>query len=146
MFFSNSKKRTAERDRNNLLANLPSNSRYAEAFRTLRTNLFFSVMEKEIKSIVVTSAVEKEGKTNTAANLAFTMAQADRRVLLMDCDLRRPHLTSLLLGKQKKGLGVSGLVTDTFGVRLTKGKLDTISINDLLLMTKLQQRSCCLDI
>ncbi len=128
----------------NLLMNFPSSSRFAEAYRTLRTNLFFSATEKEIKSVVVTSSVEKEGKTTTAMNLAHAIAQTDRKTLIMDCDLRRPHLTSLFShGKEK---GVTGLVTDVFGVRLTKGSLDQFSISDIILLTRLQQRSCRLDI
>jgi len=124
--------------------NFPSSSRFAESYRTLRTNLFFSGMEKEIKSVIITSSVEKEGKTITAVNLAHAIAQTDRKVLIMDCDLRRPHLTALFDSKQ--GKGVTGLVTDVFGEHLTQGSLDTYSISDLVLLTRLQQRSCCLDI
>jgi len=124
--------------------NFPSSSRFAESYRTLRTNLFFSGMEKEIKSVIITSSVEKEGKTLTVINLAHAIAQTDRKVLIMDCDLRRPHLTTLF--ESKKGKGVTGLVTDVFGTRLTKGSLDKFSISDLILLTRLQQRSCCLDI
>ena len=124
--------------------NFPSSSRFAESYRTLRTNLFFSVMEKEIKSVVITSSVEKEGKTITAVNLAYTIAQTDRKTLVMDCDLRRPHLSALFSENREKG--ITGLVTDVFGTRLTKGSLDQFSISDLILLTRLQQRSCRLDI
>ncbi len=94
--------------------------------------------------MVVTSPVEKEGKTNTAINLAYTIAQTDRKVLIMDCDLRRPHLTGLFLGKKNKG--ITGLVTNLFGTHLTKGSLDAFSISDLVQLTELQQRSCRLNI
>lgn len=133
-----------EKDRENLLTNFPSSSRFAESYRTLRSNLFFSAGETQIKSVVVTSALEKEGKTITCVNLAYAIAQTDRKTLIMDCDLRRPHLTALFSGAS--GNGVTGLVTDVLGTYLTEGSLDTFSIADLILLTRLQQRSCCLDI
>jgi capsular exopolysaccharide synthesis family protein len=140
MIFKGQEKRIIDKDRENLLLTFPSNSIYAESYRTLRANLFFSLKEKETKSIVVTSSLEKEGKTTTAINLAYTIAQIDQKVLLMDCDLRRPHLTDLFSNKRK--IGVAELVTELFGTRLTNGSLETYSISDLVLLTKLQQRSC----
>ncbi|MBI5033878.1 MAG: polysaccharide biosynthesis tyrosine autokinase [Chloroflexi bacterium] len=62
----------------------------SEAYRVLRTNLRFSGIENPTGALVVTSAGPGEGKTTTAANLAVTMAQAGRRVVLIDADLRRP--------------------------------------------------------
>ncbi len=62
----------------------------SEAYRTLRTNLEFSSLDKPIKTMVVTSPGPEEGKSTTLANLAVTMAQAEKRVILVDCDLRRP--------------------------------------------------------
>jgi len=144
VIFRKAKKRTAREDKENLLMTFPSNSRFAESYRTLRTNLFFSLLDKELKSVVVTSTVEKEGKTTTAVNLAYTIAQADNKVLVLDCDLRRPHLSTLFSEKQEKG--VTGLITDVLGSRVTKGSLDQFSISDLIVLTRLQQRSCCLDI
>jgi len=144
LIFRKNNKRVTKEDRENLLMNFPSSSRFAESYRTMRTNLFFSVMEKEIKSVVITSSVEKEGKTITAVNLAYIIAQTDRKTLVMDCDLRRPHLSTLFSKTREKG--ITGLVTDVFGTRLTKGSLDQFSISDLILLTRLQQRSCRLDI
>ncbi len=65
-------------------------SRVAEAYRSLRTNIEFSSVDKPIRNLLVTSAAPGEGKTVTAANLAVAFAQAGRRVLLVDADLRRP--------------------------------------------------------
>lgn len=144
MFGRRRKKRSVQKDMENLLMTFPSNSRYAESYRTLRTNLFFSSMEKEINSVVVTSCVEKEGKTTTAINLAYTIAQTDSKTLVLDCDLRRPYMTALF--ENKKEHGITGLVTETLGSRLTKGTLEDYTISDLVVLTRLQKRSCRLDL
>ena len=144
MIFRNKKKRDKKTDREILLFNLPQNSRFAESYRTLRTNLFFSDMDDEVKSVVVTSSVEKEGKTTTAINLAHTIAQTDRQVLLLDCDLRRPFLTTLVTDNPE--LGVTELITEVFGVHLTKGSLDEFTIADLIQLTQLQKRSARLEL
>jgi len=62
----------------------------AEAYRSLRTNLEFSSLDHPLRSMIVTSAAPEEGKSTTLANLAVTVAQAGKRVILADCDLRRP--------------------------------------------------------
>jgi receptor protein-tyrosine kinase len=67
-----------------------------EAFRLLRTNLQFLDLDSQPRSLVITSAVPGEGKTTTATNLAVALAQAGRRVLLVDGDLRRPRIAGLL--------------------------------------------------
>ena len=64
----------------------------AEAVRQLRTNLEFAVMRTGARVIMVTSAVQREGKSTTVANLAVAFARAGRRVVLVDLDLRRPYL------------------------------------------------------
>lgn len=76
----------------------------AEAYRVLRTNLRFSGIENPSGALLVTSAGPGEGKTTTAANLAITMAQAGRRVILVDCDLRRPGLHKLFGLSNEEGL------------------------------------------
>ena len=64
----------------------------AETFRMLRTNLDFVSLDRDARTIMVTSAVEQEGKSTTIANLAIAMARAGQRVVLVDLDLRRPYL------------------------------------------------------
>jgi len=64
----------------------------SEAFRTLRTSFEFLDVERAPKLIQVTSAVAGEGKTSIAANLAVAFARAGQRVVLVDCDLRRPRV------------------------------------------------------
>ncbi|MBW9148228.1 CpsD/CapB family tyrosine-protein kinase [Clostridium sp. CM028] len=67
-------------------------SRTAEAFRTLRTNIQFSSLDKEYKSIVVTSSGVGEGKSTVMSNLAITMAESGKSVILVDCDFRKPSI------------------------------------------------------
>jgi non-specific protein-tyrosine kinase len=76
----------------------------AEAFRTLRTNLEFSSLDRPVKTLVVTSAGPGEGKSTTLANLAVTTAQAERNVCLVDCDLRRPVLHRIFSVPNDSGL------------------------------------------
>ena len=68
------------------------NSATAEAFRTIRTSLMLSSSVKQLKVILITSALPNEGKTTTAANLAVAMAQMGDRVLIIDGDIRRHNL------------------------------------------------------
>jgi polysaccharide biosynthesis transport protein len=68
---------------------------HAEAFRILRTNLEFANLARGARTIMVTSAVETEGKSTTVANLAVAYARAGKRVALVDLDLRRPYLGRL---------------------------------------------------
>lgn len=62
----------------------------AEAFRILRANVDFARIETDARALLVTSAVEGEGKSTTAANLAVALARTGQRVVLVDLDLRRP--------------------------------------------------------
>ena len=65
---------------------------HAEPFRMLRTNLDFARLDGETRTIMVTSAVELEGKSTTIANLAVALARSGQKVILVDLDLRRPFL------------------------------------------------------
>lgn len=67
-------------------------SAQAEAYRSLRTNLEFSSLDHPLRTLLVTSAAPDEGKSTTLANLGVISAQAGKRVVLVDCDLRRPAL------------------------------------------------------
>lgn len=74
-----------------LLTHLSPYSTIAESYRHIRTRIQFSLPDKVIQTMLVTSPGMGEGKSTTAANLAIIMAQADRRTLLIDADLRRPQ-------------------------------------------------------
>jgi capsular exopolysaccharide synthesis family protein len=76
----------------------------AEAYRTLRTNIQFSSLDRPLKTLLITSTAPDEGKSTTLANLAVTMAQAEQRVLIVDCDLRRPSLHSIFGLSNELGL------------------------------------------
>ena len=75
-----------------------------EAFRMLRTSLIWCEQGDQMKTLVVTSAAPGEGKTLTAANLAVTFAYDGLRVLLIDCDVRRPKLHGLFQMSRAPGL------------------------------------------
>jgi capsular exopolysaccharide synthesis family protein len=64
----------------------------AEAYRTLRTSIQFMGLDRPLRTLQVTSAAAKEGKTTTIVNLAIALARAGQRVVLVDCDLRQPRI------------------------------------------------------
>ena len=64
----------------------------AESYRSLRTNIQYASIDKQVKTLVVTSSNAGEGKSTVAGNLAYTFFQSGKRVLIIDCDLRKPSL------------------------------------------------------
>lgn len=80
---------------------LEPRSSYAEAFRTIKTNIKYSNFGKDKKVILITSSESGEGKSTTASNLAMTLSMDNKKVILVDCDLRRPTI--------HKGFRLSGL-------------------------------------
>ncbi|MCK5132980.1 MAG: polysaccharide biosynthesis tyrosine autokinase [Candidatus Sabulitectum sp.] len=75
----------------------------SEAIRDLRTSLSFSRPDKPIKMLLVTSSGPREGKSSVSANLAVAEAEAGKRVILLDCDLRRPTVNKTFGFKRKPG-------------------------------------------
>jgi len=82
----------------------------SEAYRALRTNLDFSSLDRPIRTMLVTSAGPEEGKSTVLANLAVTTAQAGKKVILVDGDLRRPTLHHIF--NLKNDVGLTTMVVD----------------------------------
>lgn len=100
----------------------------SEAYRTLRTNIKFSSVDKQIKSLVVTSSGPDEGKSTTACNLAVVMAQAGNKTILIDCDQRRPSLHKIFTLSNECGL--SNILADEveFKDAVYKTQIDNLEI------------------
>lgn len=76
----------------------------AESYRTLRTNIQYSSFDKEYRAMVVTSSDPGEGKSTTSGNLAICLSQGDKKVILIDCDLRKPSLHKKFKISNRSGL------------------------------------------
>jgi len=87
-----------------LVVELDPRSPAAEAYRQIRTNIQFTSVDKPLRTFLVTSANMSEGKTTVAVNIAIAFAQTGKRVLLIDTDMRRPMLDTLLRVKNDRGL------------------------------------------
>lgn len=83
----------------------------SEAFRTLRTNLQFASVDSDLKTMLVTSPVPDSTASSALANLAVTMAQAENKIILVDCDLRRPTMHEIFGVENDAGL-VTMMVDD----------------------------------
>lgn len=96
----------------------------SEAFRTLRTNLEFLSPDRPVHSILVTSPGPSEGKSTVSANLAISLAQAGRQVILVDADMRKPVQHRLFSLPNATGLTtalVRGVMPDIYQDTLVRG-------------------------
>jgi len=98
-----------------LIAHLSPKSNLAESYRTIRTSLLLSSVDKKPKAIVATSALPEEGKSATVSNLAVTLAQAGKRVLIIDSDFRKP--TQHRIFKYRNTDGLTNYLTSTREIR-----------------------------
>ncbi|MFA5012815.1 MAG: polysaccharide biosynthesis tyrosine autokinase [Ignavibacteria bacterium] len=86
-----------------IVANKP-NATASESFKALRTRVYYAKIESQLKTILVTSSLPSEGKTTVALNLAGSFALADKKVLLIDCDLRKPRIHAIFQAERYPGL------------------------------------------
>lgn len=88
--FSKKKKKIESNERPSLVTLTRPSSVISEQFRTIRTNIQFSMVDKNIKTLVITSAGPGAGKSTISANLAVTFAMQGKKVLIVDADMRKP--------------------------------------------------------
>lgn len=98
----------------------------SEGYRMLRTNIEFSTIDQTLQVIMVTSSKPSEGKSTTCANMAVAFAQANKRVLLIDADLRKPSQHHIF-GKSNR----SGLTTVLFNQKELKDVIQNSGTDNL---------------
>lgn len=94
----------------NLTINTNPKSSFSEAIKTVRTNLHFSSVNKDIKVILVTSPEPGDGKSFISANLAGAYAQENKRVLIIDCDLRKGRQAEIFKIRKMPTSGYTNLI------------------------------------
>ena len=104
----------------------------SESIKTLRTNLQFSSVDSELKTILVTSSIPGEGKSFISANLAISFTQTDKKVLIVDCDMRKGRQHRIFKLSNTKGL--SNLLIDD--MTNYKDYINKTSIKNLYVMTR----------
>jgi capsular exopolysaccharide synthesis family protein len=119
--------------KNEIIVDKNPKSSVAEAIRIIRTNIEFSGVDKDVKTILVTSSVPSEGKSFVSANLAAAFAQNNSKVLLVDCDMRKGRLHKMFSMKNDKGL--SNLLLEDVEVEF-KHYIKKTEINNLYLLPK----------
>jgi len=133
-------KRNTEPSFDLFLKNLSANSSFAESYRTLRTNIDLAAMDKDFRTLLITSAGATEGKTLTTANLAYTINKRGKTVLMIDADLRKPMLSRLV--ETNDSCGLTGLLTEAFNENIHSGTInEKFGISDLLKLLSFQNKT-----
>lgn len=118
--------------KNELIVDQNPKSSVAEAIRIIRTNLQFSSADKDVKTILITSSIAGEGKSFISSNLATAFAQNGKKVLLIDCDLRRGRLHKIFGLDNERGL--SNLLISDIQANFS-GYLQKTRIKNLFLLS-----------
>lgn len=84
---------------------------YVEAYKTLRTNMNFLSRNSQYKKLLLTSSIPGEGKSSVSINLARVLAENGKRVLLIDCDMRKPMLHRYLRAQRFRSRGLSTVLS-----------------------------------
>lgn len=119
---------------NELLVIEKPTSAFSEAIKTVRTNLKFSSVNKEVKTIMVTSSVPGEGKSFVSANLAASFAQFNEKVLLVDCDLRKGRQSKIFDISLDSTLGMSNLLIDDDYLKYCQNYVKKTNVKNLFVL------------
>lgn len=119
------RKRQTERK---LIAHHEPKSPIAEQYRNIRTNIQFTAVDSDVRSIVVTSSSAGEGKTTTIGNLAVVFGQQGKRVLVIDADLRKPQIQEMF--RIQTQVGLSKVLSGQASLQqcIYKTKIENVSV------------------
>lgn len=112
-----------------LISDLNPTMPIVEAFRTIRNSILFASVDKPLRSLLVTSSLESEGKSSIAVNLAISYAMEDKKVIIVDFDLRRPALDKYI-GGASGGKGLMNVIAETASLEetITKSKVKGLDV------------------
>ncbi len=119
----NPKDRTSD-----LIALHSPRSTASESYRGIRTNILFSTAESVPQVILISSSGPREGKTITAANVAITMAQAGSKIVILDCDMRRPEIHNLFGATRDRGMSNILVGIDNIGEIIQSTKIPNLDV------------------